>query len=111
MLLVEAGTHLIFDAMIVPIPYWRTGQSSETVALCGGGHATDVGPRVALICHGAGDIGNLDVSIWDGFRLMSKFVVQETLDDGSYLSWVAPSGKLKRKGCQRIRVRGKRIYD
>ena len=71
-LLVEAGTHLIFDAMIVPIPYWRTGQSSETVALCGGGHATDVGPRVALICHGAGDIGNLDVSIWDGFRLMSN---------------------------------------
>ncbi len=34
-----------------------------------------------------------------------KFVVQETLDDGSDLSWVAPSGKLKRKGCQRIRVR------
>lgn len=40
-----------------------------------------------------------------------KFVVQETLDDGSYLSWVAPSNKLKRKGCQRIRVRGQRIYD
>ena len=34
-----------------------------------------------------------------------KFVVEETLNDGSYLSWVAPSGKLRRKGCQRIRVR------
>ena len=34
-----------------------------------------------------------------------KFIVEETLDDGSYLSWIAPSGKLKRKGCQRIRVR------
>ena len=40
-----------------------------------------------------------------------KFVVEETLDDGSYLSWIAPSGKLKRKGCQRIRVRGKRIHN
>ena len=34
-----------------------------------------------------------------------KFVVEETLNDGSYLSWVAPSGKLRRKGYQRIQVR------
>ncbi len=34
-----------------------------------------------------------------------KFMVEETLNDGSYLSWVAPSGNSRRKGYQRIRVR------
>jgi len=29
-----------------------------------------------------------------------KFVVEQTFEDGSYLTWIAPSGKLKRKGCQ-----------
>jgi len=32
-----------------------------------------------------------------------KFVVEQTFEDG-YLTWIAPSGKLKRKGCQRIQV-------
>lgn len=40
-----------------------------------------------------------------------KFVVEEILEDGSYISWIAPSGKLKRLGCQRIRVRVPFVYD
>ena len=35
-----------------------------------------------------------------------KFLVEEPLADGSYLSWIYPSGKLRKKGCvpQQVRV-------
>jgi len=34
-----------------------------------------------------------------------KFTVEQVLDDGSYLSWIYPDGKSKKKGGQPIRVR------
>jgi hypothetical protein len=34
-----------------------------------------------------------------------KFLAEKPLEDGSYLSWINPSGKLRSKGCQAIRVR------
>lgn len=34
-----------------------------------------------------------------------KFQVEKPLADGSYLSWIYPSGKLRRKGCQPLQVR------
>jgi hypothetical protein len=34
-----------------------------------------------------------------------KFEVETVLDDGSYLSWIAPDGKSKKKGCTKIQVR------
>jgi hypothetical protein len=34
-----------------------------------------------------------------------KFEVVKNLDDGSYLSWIAPDGKSKKKGATRIQVR------
>lgn len=34
-----------------------------------------------------------------------KFSVEKVLDDGSYLSWIAPDGKSKKKGCGKIQVR------
>ncbi len=34
-----------------------------------------------------------------------KFLVEEPLADGSYLSWIYPPTKLRRKGCQPIQVR------
>jgi hypothetical protein len=34
-----------------------------------------------------------------------KFLVEEPLADGSYLSWIYPSGKLRKKGCQPILLR------
>jgi hypothetical protein len=34
-----------------------------------------------------------------------KFSVAQVLDDGSYLSWIAPDGKSKKKGCTKIQVR------
>lgn len=34
-----------------------------------------------------------------------KFQVEEVLEDGSYLSWIAPDGKSKKKGATKIQVR------
>ena len=34
-----------------------------------------------------------------------KFSEEQVLDDGSYLSWIAPDGKSKKKGCTKIQVR------
>ena len=34
-----------------------------------------------------------------------KFEIDEVLEDGSYLSWINPDGKSRKKGAQRIRVR------
>jgi hypothetical protein len=34
-----------------------------------------------------------------------KFPVEKVLEDGSYLSWIAPDGKSKKKGCTKIMVR------
>lgn len=33
-----------------------------------------------------------------------KFPVEKVLDDGSYLSWIAPDGKSKKKGDRKIGV-------
>jgi hypothetical protein len=34
-----------------------------------------------------------------------KFFAENPLEDGSYLSWIYPSGKLRKKGCQPLLVR------
>ncbi len=34
-----------------------------------------------------------------------KFSVEKVLNDGSYLSWIAPDGKSKKKGCTQMQVR------
>lgn len=34
-----------------------------------------------------------------------KFSAEKVLDDGSYLSWIYPDGKSKKKGAQKIHVR------
>ena len=42
---------------------------------------------------------------WDECQKSVKFEVETVLDDGSYLSWIAPDGKSKKKGCTKIQVR------
>jgi len=39
-----------------------------------------------------------------------KFLVKEPLADGSYLSWIYPSGKLRKQGCQPIMSESGRCY-
>lgn len=34
-----------------------------------------------------------------------KFPYEKVLEDGSYLSWICPDGKSKKKGCTKIQVR------
>ncbi len=34
-----------------------------------------------------------------------KFLVETPMSDGSYLSWIHPSGKLRKKGCQPLLLR------
>jgi hypothetical protein len=46
-----------------------------------------------------------DVITWDECQKSVKFEVETVLDDGSYLSWIAPDGKSKKKGCTKIQVR------
>ncbi len=42
-MLIEAGTHLIFDAIIVSHKYGRASKGIKIVAFCFSGNATDVG--------------------------------------------------------------------
>lgn len=37
--------------------------------------------------------------------VLVKFSVEQVLNDGSYLSWIYPDGKSKKKGAQPIQVR------
>jgi hypothetical protein len=45
------------------------------------------------------------VTIWGEFLKSVKFLVEEPLADGSYLSWIYPPGKLRKRGSQPIQVR------
>lgn len=103
-LLIEAGTHLIFDALVCP---YRMGERARALKLL---RAVTSGMLLmwdrglhsyamvqATLAQGCDYLGRVPANV--------KFVVEQTLEDGSYLAWIAPSGKLKRKGCGRIQVR------
>ncbi|GAA6618462.1 IS4 family transposase [Scytonema sp. NUACC26] len=102
--LLEAGTHLITDAFISP---YRVGERKGALKLL-----RSVGSGMLLIwdrglhsfkmvyaainqkCH---FLGRVPANV--------KFEVVKTLTDGSYLSWIAPDGKSKKKGATRLPVR------
>lgn len=107
-LLIEAGTHLICDALICP---YRMGERRRALKL-----VRSIGANTLLM--------------WDrglhSFRMVQatlagtghylgrvpanvKFEVEQELPDGSYLSWIYPDRKSKQKGATRIGVRGTRV--
>lgn len=45
------------------------------------------------------------VIIWAETSANVKFQAEIPLEDSFYLSWIYPSGKLRKKGCQPILVR------
>lgn len=103
-LLIEAGTHLICDALMCPYrigervrvkKLLRSVKSGMLLMWDRGLHS--YGMVQATLAQGCDYLGRVPANV--------KFVVEQTLDDGSYISWIAPSGKLKRLGCQRIWVR------
>lgn len=103
-LLVETGTHLIIDALICP---YRIGERVRIQKLLRsvtsgmllmwdrGLHSYKmVNATMKQSCH---YLGRLPANV--------KFEVEQVLDDGSYLSWIYPDGKSRKRGAQRIRVR------
>ena len=103
-LLIEAGTHLIVDALMCP---YRMGERVRVKKLLRsvtqgmllmwdrGLHSYRmVEATLAQKCH---YLGRVPKNV--------KFQVVKVLEDGSYLSWIAPDGKSKKKGATPMMVR------
>lgn len=103
-LLIEAGTHLIVDALMCP---YRIGERVRAKKLLRsvlqgmllmwdrGLHSYTM--VQATLKQGCDYLGRVPANV--------KFSVAQVLDDGSYLSWIAPDGKSKKKGGTKIQVR------
>ena len=100
-LLIEAGTHLIVDALMCP---YRIGERVRVKKLLRsvtqgmllmwdrGLHSyVMVQATLAQKCDYLGRVAN-----------NVKFQVEKDLEDGSYLSWIAPDGTSKKKGGTKI---------
>lgn len=103
-ILVEAGTHLIFDALMCP---YRIGERVRALKLL---RSVTSGMLLmwdrglhsyvmvqATVSKGCDYLGRIPANV--------KFFAENPLEDGSYLSWIYPSGKLRKKGCQPLLVR------
>lgn len=103
-ILVEAGTHLIFDALMCP---YRIGERVRALKLLrsvqrGMLLMWDRGLHSYAMVHatvskGCDYLGRIPTNV--------KFIAEKPLEDGSYLSWIYPSGKLRKQGCQPLRIR------
>ena len=103
-ILVEAGTHIIFDALMCP---YRMGERVRALRLLRSVNAGmllmwDRGLHSyamvqATVAKGCDYLGRIPGNV--------KFLAEKPLEDGSYLSWIYPSGKLRKKGSQPILVR------
>lgn len=103
-MLVEVGTHLIVDALLCP---YRIGERVRVKKLlrsvcCGMLLMWDRGLHSyamvqATLATGCDYLGRVPANV--------KFSVEKVLDDGSYLSWINPDGKSKKKGGTKIPVR------
>ena len=103
-LLIEAGTHLIVDALICP---YRIGERVKVKKLLRsvtqgmllmwdrGLHSYQM--VQASLAQKCDYLGRVPKNV--------KFPAEKLLEDGSYLSWIAPDGKSKKKGAREIRVR------
>ncbi|OWY62874.1 IS4 family transposase [cyanobacterium TDX16] len=103
-MLIEAGTHLIVDALICP---YRMGERVRAKKLLRsvtqgmllmwdrGLHSYTM--VQAILATGCDYLGRVPANV--------KFEVEKVLDDGSYLSSIYPDGKSKKKGATKIAVR------
>ncbi len=103
-MLVEAGTHVIVDALMCP---YRIGERVRVKKLLRsvtqgmllmwdrGLHSyAMVNATLAQECH---YLGRVPANV--------KLSVEKVLDDQSYLSWIYPDGKSKKKGGTKVQVR------
>lgn len=103
-ILVEAGTHLIFDALMCP---YRIGERVRALKLL-----RSVKPGMLLIWdRGLHSYAMVQSTLAQGCEYLGripanvKFLAEEPLADGSYLSWIYPPGKLRKRGAQPLKVR------
>lgn len=102
--LVEAGTHLITDAFISP---YKIGERRGALKLL-----RSVGDGMLLMWdRGLHSFKMVRTALQQKSHILGrvpanvKFKVVKTFKDGSYLSWIAPDGKSKKKGATRIPIR------
>jgi len=103
-LLIEAGTHLIVDALMCP---YRIGERvrakkllrslTQGMLLMWDRGLHSYAMVKATLATRSDYLGRVPKHV--------KFQVEKVLEDGSYLSWIAPDGKSKKKGATRIMVR------
>lgn len=103
-MLVEAGTHFIVDALICP---YRIGERVRAKKLL-----RSVAKGMLLMWdRGLHSYAMVNATLAQGCHYLGripknvKFEVELVLDDGSYLSWIYPDGKSKKKGGTKIQVR------
>ncbi len=103
-ILVEAGTHIIFDALMCP---YRIGERVRALRLL-----RSVTPGMLLMWdRGLHSYAMVQATVTKGCDYLGripanvKFLAEKNLEDGSYLSSIYPSGKLRKKGSQPILVR------
>ena len=103
-LLIEAGTHLICDALISP---YKMGERVRVQKLL---RSVDKGMLLmwdrglhsfkmvkSILDKNSHFLGRVPANV--------KFEVVKILEDGSYLSWIYPDRKSKKKGAKKIKVR------
>jgi hypothetical protein len=103
-LLIEAGTHLIVDALMCP---YRIGERVRVKKLL-----RSVAPGMLLMWdRGLHSYPMVQATQKQGCHFLGrvpanvKFVPEQVLDDGSYLAWIHPDGKSKKKGYSKILLR------
>lgn len=103
-MLIEAGTHLIVDALMCPYRISERERAKRLLRSVTQGMLLmwDRGLHSyamvqATLATGSDYLGRVPKNV--------KFSVAEVLDDGSYLSWIYPDGKSKKKGGQKILLR------
>jgi hypothetical protein len=103
-LLIEAGTHLITDALMCP---YRIGERVRALKLL-----RSVDKSMLLMWdRGLHSYRMVNATITQGGHYLGrvpanvKFPAHKILEDDSYLSWIHPDRKSKKKGCSKIQVR------
>ncbi len=103
-ILVEAGTHVIFDALMCPyrigervraLKLLRSVQSGMLLMWDRSLHSYEMVHKT--VSQGCDYLGRIPANV--------KFLAEKPLEDGSYLSWINPPGKLRKKDGQPIMVR------
>jgi len=103
-ILFEAGTNVIFDALICP---YKMGERVRALKLL-----RSVMPGMLLMWdRGLHSYAMVEATVSKGCKYLGripcnvKFLNETQLEDGSYLSWIYPSGKFRKKGFGPIQVR------